>query len=337
MKRILLTCAGTADLTAVIRDFAQRRDIELFTADASPEGRLSSVTDRWASLPPGDAPTFVDELFALAVRQRIEFIIPKSDEEVFALMNARERFEQAGIQLAIQDNALLPILQSKSACYEHLASKGFPVPPHRVVRTTAELDLALQDLDYPSQPVLMKPDSARGGRGVCVIATSPSASDEAINVFPPSFAAQLLDGTTPYILMKYERGIIYDIDILKYANGDVFFGARGRFSNVTKNFSGNFFTTDEKLLDFSRRCYEALPTSYLIDYDIFVTESGEIILLEVNPRPSGSTVSYLPFGTNLFYTLAKSHLDGEHLPIIHPPHQSTAIVCFDLKERRLLT
>ena len=333
MRHILLNCAGSADFTPIIRDFETRADITLLPADAQPGIRLSSVTDRYVTMPPGSAPEFVDELLKLAIQERIDFITPKADEEAFALIRARARFEEAGIKLAVQDDALLPILESKSACYRHLTTKGFPVPNHHVARTPDELDNALRELDFPKNPILMKPDASRGGRGVCVIATSPLACQESIPVYSPEFAKQLLDGKTPYICMVYRKGVIYDIDILNYGNGETFFGARGRFTNVTKLFFGNFFSTDPQLLAFAKRIYEALPTRYLIDYDILVTEEGEQILLEVNPRPSGSTVSYLPFGINLYYVLAKSHLDGVHLPIAHPPHGASAVVCFDMVRR----
>ena len=69
---------------------------------------------------------------------------------------------------------------------------------------------------------------------------------------------------------------------------------------------------------------------FLIDYDILVTDEGECILLEVNPRPSGSTVSYLPFGINLFYILAKSSLQGIHLPVPSIRHGARAVVCYDM-------
>src|SRR3989338_3420901 len=117
MHRILLTCAGSADFVPIIRDFASRSDVTLIAADAHPELRLASVTPHAVRLPPGSAPAFVDAVFTLAVRERIAFIIPKADEEAFALARSRARFADAGIALAGQDDILSPMLQSKSACY----------------------------------------------------------------------------------------------------------------------------------------------------------------------------------------------------------------------------
>lgn len=329
-RHILITCAGSADLAPIIRDFTSRSGYALLATDVDPSRRLAMVTTAYAALPPGSAPEFVDAVFTLATRAGVDLIIPKADEEVFALMRARARFDAAGVQLAVQDDALGPVLASKSACYAHLAARGFPVPDHHVIRTPEALTAALRALGYPERPVLMKPDAMRGGRGVCVIAESPDACIEAIQVSPPTFAAKLLDGRTPYLVMPYYRGTIYDIDVLTYADGSTFFGARGRFTNVTKHFSGNVFSQNAALLAFARACYAALPTRYLVDYDILVTEDGDLVLLEVNARPSGSTVSYLPFGTNLLAVLAASYLDGVHAPVTMPPDGARATVCYDM-------
>lgn len=333
MHRILLTCFGNAAARAFSRDFAARGDIAAFFVDANPSARLAVATDACARVPHGSDPQFVPRLLDIALVEQIELIVPGGDEDAFALMQARDRFRAAGVTIAVQDDHFLPILASKSACYAALAARGFPVPPHHVVRTRAEYNAALDALGAPAVPVLMKPDAARGGRGVCVIADSPRACAEAIPVYDPAFAGKLLDGTTSYLCMPYHVGPIYDVDVLTYVNGDRFFGARRRFTNVTKLFSGNVFSHDPALLAFARRCIAALPTRYLLDLDILVTATGELVLLEVNPRPSGSTVSYLPYGVNLYYTLAKSYLDGVHLPVTAPPHGAEALVFYDVVAR----
>ena len=316
-----------------VRDFAARSDVAAFFADANPSTRLALATDAFAQVPPGSDPRFVDRLLAIATAEHIDMIIPGGDEDAFALMRARDRFRDAGIIVAVQDDAFLPILQSKSACYAALAARGFPVPSHRVVRTMADLDAALGEFGYPDRPMLMKPDAARGGYGVCVVAGSPRACAEAMPVYNRELAVQLLDGTTPYLCMPYYVGVIHDVDVLTYTNGDRFFGARRRFTNVTKLFSGNAFSSDPAILAFARQCIAALPTRYLLDLDILVTEAGETILLEVNPRPSGSTVSYLPYGVNLYHVLAKSYLDGVHLPVTAPPDGAEAVVFYDMVTR----
>lgn len=333
MRRILLTCFGNAAARAFARDFVARGDIVPFFVDANPAARLALATDAFAQVPLGSDPSFADRLLDIATAQRTEMIIPGGDEDAFALMRARDRFRAAGITLAVQDDALLPILASKSACYAALAARGFSIPPHHVVRTAEQLDVALAELGYPNRPVLMKPDTARGGAGVCVVAGSPRVCREAIPVHDAAFAAQLLDGTTAFLCMPYVVGPIHDVDVLTYANGERFFGARRRFTNVTKLFSGNVFSSNPALLDFARRCITALPTTFLLDLDVLVTPTGEHILLEVNPRPSGSMVSYLSYGVNLYHTLAKSYLDGIHFPVTPPPHGAEALVFYEMVAR----
>ena len=44
-----------------------------------------------------------------------------------------------------------------------------------------------------------------------------------------------------------------------------------------------------------------------------VTENKDVYLLEVNPRRSGSIISYLPFGINMYEILARSYLFNENI------------------------
>lgn len=56
--------------------------------------------------------------------------------------------------------------------------------------------------------------------------------------------------------------------------------------------------------------FAIIPTNYLIDYDIIEDQKGNFTLLEINPRPSGSLISYLPFNINLYVHLVDSYLKG---------------------------
>ncbi|KKU11473.1 MAG: hypothetical protein UX17_C0077G0008 [Parcubacteria group bacterium GW2011_GWC2_45_7] len=269
----------------------------------------------WQTQTP-DHPAFCDELLTYARTHKIEMIIPGGDEDALALMATRERFEQEGILVAVQGKEFIPVFQSKTAQYEYLRGKGFSVPVHERVRTEEELVEALTRLGYPEYPIIMKPNFGRGGRGITLISEKIVRNEDNLPLKNQQSAKKSIDGKTEYILMRYMEGIVYDVDALRYKDGNVFLGVRKRLcTNVTKLFSGNMFDPDEAIGAFARKIYDAMPTEYLVDYDVMVDKKGSMELLEVNPRPSGSTISYLPFGINLYYVLAKSFLDNEHIQI----------------------
>lgn len=317
-RRIAITSFGSNIARAFVEDVATRPDVSFLCCDADPQTRLSAITNHYAVVPRGDDPRFVDALFDLARRERIAFIIPGSDEDAFALMTTQDQFRAAGVDVAVQHASLLPAFATKTAMYTYLTQRGFPVPEAYAVRSVASLDAALGALGYPDRPVLMKPNAGRGGHGVAVLSTTRAMLREPLPVLDRAQAVHLLDGAIEYVCMVYEVGTVYDIDVLTYANGRTWFGSRRRFTNVTARFSGNAFDWPSGMRDFVERCYAAFPTRYLVDYDVLITEDGRLVLLEINPRPSGSTVSYLPFGANCYDILAQSYLNGIHSEIRVP-------------------
>lgn len=314
--RILLTCFGSKIANDFIVDFEKRADVTLFVGDTNPRAPVSYCTPRFIPLRSGDDAGFCDDLLEKAKGNGIEMIIPGGDEDAVAIMRASEQFERTGIIAAVPQKEYLPVFRSKAAQYSYLTAKGFLVPQHEHARTAEEFDAALSRLDYPREPLIIKPNFGRGGRGITIVSETPIENGDNLTAMPRSIAARLFDGATEFLLMHYSEGVVYDIDVLRYKDGSLFFGARKRLgTNVTKLFSGNMFDASETILTFSRKVYDALPTDYLVDYDVMVGNDGTLQLLEVNPRPSGSTISYLPFGVNLYYTLVKSYLDSEHIPI----------------------
>ena len=231
-------------------------------------------------------------------------------------MQGKKMFDEAGIIVAVQDPDLLKLFESKTNMYDFLKTKGFPVPLYKRFRTKEEFNKVLKELGYPQKSFLIKPNSDRGGRGITILSERPIANKDNLALMDQNLFTHLIDGKKDFLIMEYIDGIVYDIDVLQYKNGQNYFGIRKRFTNVTKLFSGNIFENNNKsILDFTKKLYKALPTKYLIDYDFMVTEKGEISLLEINPRPSGSTISYLPFGVNLYYILAKSYLDNKNIEV----------------------
>lgn len=315
MKNILLTCFGSSLFYEIFLDFQKRKEIGLFVSDVNPRARARMLAGNILPTLPADHPDFCADLLEKAQDNKIAMIIPGGDEEALALMRSLSLFEEAGILVAVQDTELFPLFQTKTNLYDYLKAKGFPLPRYQRFQTKEEFAECLQIFDYPSKPLLIKPNSARGGNGVTILSERLIANQDHLSLMDRGLCEQAVDGRTEFVMMEYLEGTIYDIDVLCYQNGKNYFGVRRRLNNVSKLFSGNVFENNEAILHFARKLYAIFPTKYLVDYDVMADREGRLHLLEINPRPSGSTISYLPFGTNLYYLLAKSYLDGEHIEI----------------------
>lgn len=312
MKNVLLTCFGGPLSWEYYQDFCRRGMYRIFLGDKNTQARARACVKDFITLLPGAHPEYCVDLLKKAAAYDIRMIIPCSDEESMALMLQRSEFEKAGIIVAVQDLAYAQPFSSKSATYSFLINRGFSVLPYKVFRNAEEFDRALEDLGYPHKPLVIKPDKSRGGRGIVLLTEKPISNKDGLNMMNRVFFKYFLDGTTPYLVMDYLESVMYDIDVLRYANGQLFFGYRRRFHNVSKVFHGNSFEKSLAMDVYAKKLYAVFPTKYLIDYDVSVTADGRIDLIEINPRPSGSTISYLPLGVNLYHTLMCSYLDGVH-------------------------
>jgi len=315
MKKLLLTSFGSRVIAfETIEFFKNNTDIELFISDANDKVFPKYITNNFIGLISAHNENYVDDLLQKAIDNEIDMIIPGADEECFELSKHKQKFLDKNIIIAVQDENYLKLLQSKSTMYDYLREKGLDVPLYKKVATKQDIINTAKLFNYPKKPIFIKPDRARGGRGVYII--SEEKVDSTIKTLSLQDFLQNEFEQKEYILMEYLSGEIYDIDILQYENKEVFFGSRRRIFTVGDIFKGNTFDFSKKIIEYAKKIYTLLPTKFLIDYDILITEDNKILLIEVNPRPSGSTVSYNTFGYNLYYTLAKSYLFSENINII---------------------
>lgn len=309
IKRILITSFGGSISLPFIEDF-QLRNLEVFYADCDPHSKLPLLTKNFILVPPGNDPEYGQTLLEICKSNRIDMVIPGADEEAFALMRFQKKFGELGILAAVQDQSYEVPFSSKSQMYRYLSSQGLSIPSYHVVNNKSDLWTGARNLEYSQGPLLIKPDSGRGGRGIYMLSETAVSNKENWPVYSLEQMESLL-GEQRWILMRYFDGIVIDVDVLCHPSGSVSFGFRKRFTNVTKNFSGNAFVWNPNLLKFTEAVFRCFPTKFLIDYDIYELSDGSYVLLEINPRPSGSTVSYLPYGINAYAMLADSYLHGK--------------------------
>jgi carbamoyl-phosphate synthase large subunit len=314
-KNVLITSFDTAHSFEFYKDLKNNNSFKLYLADCSNNPKFNTFTSESIRLLPGSHENYCEDLLDKALKNDILMIIPNSDEEAISLMKKKHLFTNNGIDVAVQDKNYLNIFQSKSSLYDELSKKDFPVPFYKVFKTANEFNEILNNSNYPEVPYLIKLNQGRGGRGIFLLSEFKITNKDNLQLLSKNDFECMIDDFTEYMIMDYINGEIYDVDILVYHDGEPFISPRKRFSNVTKNFSGNQFIKNEELVKYCEKILSIIPTKYLIDYDVIVSDQGELTLLEINPRPSGSLISYLPFGTNLYTQIFDSYINQVKTPI----------------------
>lgn len=286
-----------------------------------------SLLDVFALVPGGSQPNYAARMADIALRERAELIWPGSDEEAGALSRQRASFESIGVSLMTSPEECLDLIRDKAAVYRLLEKHGIRTPVHRVARGRADIETALKAFDFPAHSIVVKPTTGRGGRGVTVLcgrhAPEPwigtGARERRLGgtALPEGLTGERFDA--PVLVMPTMRSPVYDADVLARKGDVLACVVRRRDNPAGIPFTGSLVMRAPETTAFCARIAAALQLDSLHDYDLMTDNEGNIQLLEINPRPSGSFVATLAAGIPLADAAIGRHI-GVSIPC--PPVMS---------------
>jgi carbamoylphosphate synthase large subunit len=324
---LLMTCVGGELGPEVIKaaKASKRHDIRVIGVDNRPNAIGRHFADAFYQVPLGTDPAYVQAIARIVGKERVDLVLPTSDEEALALSAARGEIEIGGCKLTCADNKTLDIVSSKSRTYETLGKFGFGVPTYRHVKNLDDLRSAVQMLARDVGDVVVKPAQARGGRGVFVIRNDivgamPLQGGREIHVDLSTFLKETIDEVVPHLpAMVMPRLVepVHDLDMLAWQGRPLRIIARRRVDSALPN-EGHVVVDDPALIELGDKLIHSLSLSWLYDCDVMYGADGKPYVLEVNPRPSGSIAVTMAAGIPLIddlVCLAK----GEAIDPIDPP------------------
>lgn len=307
--RVLVTGAGGPAGVAVIRALQRDPAVEIIAADLDLYAAGLYLVDRgrrWL-VPAGDATGFAEELLARCRARGVDVVIPTVDAELLPLAVTRERFAGAGIRLALPSEDALRGTLDKLA----LARRCAPV-----VRTprTEPLTAAIA-ADSWTYPVIVKPRSGSGSRGIRAVATA----DE----------LRALGSDQALIVQDFLPGEEYSLDVLADADGRVVSVVPRVRLRVDSGVSVAGRTLHDPELDaLARAVVAAVGLSLVANVQCRRDLHGRAALLEVNPRFPGA----LPLTIHSGVDMPRLCLDavlGRPLPASVPHTECTMVRFLD--------
>jgi carbamoyl-phosphate synthase large subunit len=267
-SRVLVSGVGGPAGLAVMKSLRDS-PLMVYAADIDPYAAgLYDVPERArVLLPRGDDPGFVEFVFGLCRRERIDAVVPTVDSELLPLARARERFERAGVKLVLAPEATLRVCLDKWSLFQ--ACAGLLRVPETV--------LVDEDFDPGSRelPVIAKPRLGSGGRGVRMIEHRSE-----LERLPR-------DGTL--IVQTYLPGPEYSLDVLANGNGQVLAVVPRSRLKVDSGIAVTGRTLHDLRLELiGRQVAELIGLTGVANVQVKADRRGAPALLEVNPRFPGS-------------------------------------------------
>jgi len=307
---VLVTGAGGPAGIAVMKSLASDHGVDVLAADMDhwAAGLYLVPPGARAIVPAGDAAGFAGAALDLCRRLSVDVLIPTVDAELRPLAAARAPFAAAGVQLMLAPDRALDLALDKLALAKACAATV------RVPRTEG---FPVADPSDWAYPVIVKPRTGSGSRGVTVasteseLRTAPAGED--------------------YLVQEYLPGEEYSIDVLADARGRVSAAVPRLRARIDSGVSVAGRTVrDDDLESFGAAVAAAIGLTFIGNVQCRRDRAGRLALLEVNPRPPGSMPLTIASGVDM-PRLALDALRGAELPS-HPDFAETAMVRF-LDER----
>jgi carbamoyl-phosphate synthase large subunit len=291
VTRVLITGAGGPAGVAVIRSLAARDDMDVFAADM--DGWASGLYlvggDRRRIVPPGLRADFVDAVIGIVRADRIDLVVSTVDVELVPLSSRRG---ELGAPLAAASEQALRTCLDKWLLVQACA-------PHARVPATALLTAEgiAREWDFP---VIVKPRSGAGSRGVHLV-----ADREALEAEPRDDA---------WIIQENLPGDEFSVDVLMGSDGRAIAAVPRLRARVDSGvaIAGQTVHRDE-LERTAEACAAAAGIVGVCNVQLRYDSIGVAALLEINPRFPGSMPLTIAAGVDMPGLLADMTL-GRPVP-----------------------
>ena len=311
---IMFTSSG-GGLSAELRKRilkGNKYNIKILAVDSQDKPNAKIFCNYFSVVPNGKNIHYFKAIAKLVEKYRVNLIIPCSDEEALALARKRDMLETADCMLACADYEILKIISNKVKTYDILKTKKIKVPEYNQVDSIEGLKSTVLKYLKAKGSVVIKPAVGRGGRDVSVISKNYK-NDGFISI--DNFIDNYINNYNnlfPLIVMERLFDPIYDIDMLAY-NGKLVKSLVRRRLNPNNANDGHIIENLPNLHNLAEKLSNIFELNWLYDCDIMMDAHGEPVVLEINPRPSGSIAISVAAGVNFIEAMISIIKDEKFL------------------------
>ncbi|WP_460862058.1 ATP-grasp domain-containing protein [Nocardiopsis coralliicola] len=287
----MVTTAGSAATSSTIVHL-RRQGFRVVATDIDSSAPGLYLADSSHLIPPGGSPDFAGALAAVCAQEHADALIPLVDEELVAAAG----LDRPGLRVLLPRPAFIRTCLDKYALTRRLAAAGLPVPA---------TSLASEWDGTPEPPVVVKPRSGRGSRGVAVCRTA----EELGGVITDSgYASEDL------IVQELAPGQEYTVSVVVWRDGSV--QAVVPKEVVLKRGVTKFAITrrHQRVADVCAAVQERLGADGPFNVQLALDEAGEPRIFEINPRFSSTAPLTVESGVDEVAGLVRQAvLDGPPL------------------------
>ena len=256
---------------------------------------------------------YIEFLINYCKTKQIEAILSLFDIDLPVLAKNKALFEKNGIKLVVSDYNVTQICNDKWSTYEFLVRIGVRQTPSFI--SLAETKTAITE-GIVSYPLFVKPRWGMGSIGIYKV-----DNEEELDVFYKKLNREIFNTYLKYessvdvnsciIIQQAIKGQEFGIEILNDLNGKYVATFAKKKVAMRSGETDIAETVDPEIFeDVASRISEHLRHIANLDVDCFVTDEGDIYVLEMNCRFGGQYPFTHNAGVNIPLQIIK-WLDGE--------------------------
>ena len=317
----MITCVGGELMPQIIKSLKEIKGVKLSIigtdCNANAIGRY--FCDKFYKVPKGNNKNYISNCEEIVKKEKINLIIPTSDEEALSLSKKKVYFAKIGTTIACIDYNKLKILNDKSKTYTKLTEFNIPTAAWSLIKNREELKKKILLYFEKYGGAVIKPCLDRGSRNIFIISKNKKKNTtnsninmfNNINEFLPILESKLLYKN--YLIMQELSEPVIDIDLLSWKGKFLSVIPRKRIHPLFPNM-GHQILDNEKLINLGKKIIKSFELSWLYDCDVMFDNHKNPIVIEINPRQSGSVAISIAAGFKIYEKLIKLYLKKK----VHP-------------------
>ena len=309
--RVILTSVGGLVAPNMIKSLKEDTSDEFYIVgvDVNEEAVGFHFADKSYTVPQGNSNEYSEHLLNIAKKEKVDVILPLSDEELLSLSKNKEKFKKEGILIPCSDYEIVNIASNKATMLQFLEKSGIPVPEYRIPHNINELQTAAEALGYPKEPVVFKPCRARGARGFWVLRgdidkrhTILYSRDRQEISFEWLLESLADNKQFPDVLvMEYLPGEDFNVDVLAWHGDSLYIIPNQRIVPKAGPVQVGRIKEDREVQNMVRRVVKEFGFDYWVNVEAAYSKEPDSspLVYEINPRISAPIVATKAAGVDL--------------------------------------
>lgn len=291
--RILIASAGRRNyLVNWFRDALGNEGLEgrIYAGDVSPDAPARFCADEFIRLPPVASPDYYTELIAICEKLKIDLALSLNDYENSLWSELGLNDYHGKTTFLCADSSVHKDLEDKLACHDALLSMGLNAP---VTLTASEVLQSSESVSRLGHRLVIKNRFGSGSYGLCLttserLETDLHAALASVRDHRGRDILSLDEAAKYLVIQEHIDGIEYGLDIVNDFDGD-FVGCLARQKLAMRGGeTSSAITVEAKPF---RKLAQTLAGyskhKGLIDTDVICDDSGDLWVIDINPRFGG--------------------------------------------------